>query len=328
MFKGLEIEKLETQWEQYPVVMLSFASCKSNDLNEIVKFISTALSQQEFRFGLADKAESVDDNIKPNTNFNLRLERIIETAYQQTSKQVVVLIDEYDALMLNTIEDLTAFAKIRLHINNLLAPLKDLDPILNFVLITGTAHFSQMYMFDEVNNIIDITMSDKYAELCGFTDLEIETYFADYLAEFAARINKTIPEIMVELKRYCGGYQFSNINKQLYNPYCVVQTLANFTFSNYWAKEEKTSPLVNFLNTPKYQDWQDNMRIINDYDMPYEIRKSCFLLVLRRGYLSMKSYSKEYDQYVVGIPNEDVKTLFGKSASTFRARRGRWTSGR
>lgn len=156
--------------------------------------------------------------------------------------------------MLNTIEDLTAFAKIRLHINNLLAPLKDLDPILNFVLITGTAHFSQMYIFDEVNNITDITMSDKYAELCGFTNIEIETYFADYLAEFAAQTNKTIPEIIVELKRYCGGYQFSNINKQLYNPFCVVQSLANFSFSNYWAEEEKTSPLVNFLNTEKYQD--------------------------------------------------------------------------
>ncbi len=165
LFKGFKIENLEKDWTEYPVIILSFASCKSDKIDNIVKFVSIMLSEQEVKFGLRTEKESSLDETEPDTNFNARLKQIIETAYQQTGKQVVLLIDEYDALMLNTITDINTQKQVRVHMNNLFSPIKDLDPKLRFVLITGITKLSQMSIFSTLNNLTDISLLDDYATI-------------------------------------------------------------------------------------------------------------------------------------------------------------------
>ena len=118
LFKGLKIEQLEKDWTEYPVVNLSFAKCKSTQLDVIVKFVSIALSELEVQFGIIDKAEQPDDNKQPNINFNTRFERIVKTAHAKTGRQVVLLIDEYDTLMLNTITDIDTQKQVRTHMSS------------------------------------------------------------------------------------------------------------------------------------------------------------------------------------------------------------------
>ena len=308
LFKGFAIENLEKDWTHYPVVALSFAGCKSKEIGNVVKFVSIMMSKLEVQFKLRENEETALDKEEPNTKFGDRLKSIIDTAQEQYNQQVVVLIDEYDALMLNFVDDWKTQDKVREHMNNLFSPLKDLEPQLRFVFITGITHFSQNYMFDVVNNIIDITMNENYAEICGLTDNELKKYFATEISHFATKTNKTMPEIFEGIKCYCGNYQFSRKNKTVYNPYSVMQTLSNFLFSNYLAKEMESSPLINHL--PKKQYQQDVMTIVETYDLPYEISKSLFLHILRSGFLSMKGYNQDYDQYIVGIPNDDVRTLW------------------
>ena len=128
------------------------------------------MSELEVQFGIIDKAEQPDDGKQPNINFNSRFERIIKTAHAKTGKQVVLLIDEYDTLMLNTITDIETQKQVRTHMSNLFSPIKDLDPQLKFVFITSITKFSQMSIFSTLNYLTDISLNARYCTLCGFTE--------------------------------------------------------------------------------------------------------------------------------------------------------------
>ena len=313
LFKGLAIEKFETKWEQYPVVTLSFASCKSDKLEEIVKFVSVALSQQEFKFGLADKAESVDDDKKPNTNFNLRLVRLVETAYQQTGKQVVLLIDEYDALMLNTITDLKTQNAVRVHLNNLFSPIKDLDPKLIFVFITGITKLSQMSIFSTLNNLTDISLDSRYCTLCGFTENEVRTELKPYVEAFADKFKCSFDDAISRLKQRYDGYKFSDDDKGVFNPYSLLRALDSKVFKNYWVETATPSSLLALLRENEnlqIGDLESVMLSSDFFDTPVERVTDIIPLLYQSGYLSIKNYDTDFDQYEIGFPNSEVKFGF------------------
>lgn len=313
LFNGCKIDELETKWEQYPVVEISFAKCKSDKLNEMLKFVSVALSQQEYKFGLIDKAESVDDEIKPNTNFNLRLERIIETAYAQTGKQVVLLIDEYDALMLNTITDIPTQDAVRVHMNNLFSPIKDLDPKLKFVFITGITKLSQMSIFSTLNNLTDISLYEDYATLCGFTEQEVRHELASHVEVLAEKLNCTFDEAISKLKQRYDGYHFSVADVSVFNPYSLLRALDSKIFKNYWIETATPSSLLALLReneTLQIGDLDSVMLSSDFFDTPVERVTDIIPLLYQSGYLSIKSYDADYDQYVIGFPNSEVKFGF------------------
>ena len=313
LFKGLAIEKLETEWEQYPVVVLSFASCKSDKLDVIIKYVSVAVSELEVKFGLSEVVERVDDGREPNINFNVRFKRILQSANAKTGKQVVLLIDEYDALMLNTITDLTTQDAVRVHMNNLFSPIKDLDPILKFVFITGITKLSQMSIFSTLNNLTDISLYEDYSTLCGFTEQEVRQELTPHVEALAGKLNCTFDEAVSKLKQRYDGYHFSAADVGVFNPYSLLRALDSRIFKNYWIETATPSSLIALLR--ENEDLQvgdlDNVMLSSDFfDTPVERITDIIPLLYQSGYLSIKSYDADYDQYVIGFPNSEVKFGF------------------
>ncbi len=313
LFKDLKIEQLETEWTEYPVVNLSFAKCKSKQLDVIVKFISIALSELEVQFGIIDKAEQPDDNKQPNINFNSRFERIIKTAHAKTGKQVVLLIDEYDTLMLNTITDIKTQDEVRSHMSNLFSPIKDLDPILKFVFITGITKFSQMSIFSTLNNLTDISLYEKYCTLCGFTEQEIRTTLKPHVEALADKLNCSFDEAIAKLKVRYDGYKFSDGETGVFNPYSVLRALDSMIFKNYWVETATPSSLLALLRENEdlqIGDLESVMLSSDFFDTPVERVTDIIPMLYQSGYLTIKSYNADFDQYEIGFPNTEVKFGF------------------
>ena len=316
LFKGLKIEQLETEWTEYPVVNLSFAKCKSKKLDVIVKFISIALSELEVQFGIIDKAEQPDDDRQPNINFNTRFERIIKTAHAKTGKQVVLLIDEYDTLMLNTITDIKTQDEVRSHMSNLFSPIKDLDPILKFVFITGITKFSQMSIFSTLNNLTDISLYEKYCTLCGFTEQEIRTTLKPHVEALADKLNCSFDEAIAKLKVRYDGYKFSDGETGVFNPYSVLRALDSRIFKNYWVETATPSSLIALLRQGKFlkiDELEDIYMSSGRFDTPIERVTDIVPFLYQSGYLSIKSYDPDFDQYFIGFPNKEVRYGFSES---------------
>ena len=316
LFKDLKIEQLEKDWTEYPVVNLSFAKCKSKQLDVIVKFVSIALSELEVQFGIIDKAEQPDDNKQPNINFNTRFERIVKTAHAKTGKQVVLLIDEYDTLMLNTITDIKTQNEVRSHMSNLFSPIKDLDPCLKFVFITGITKFSQMSIFSTLNNLTDISLDARYCTLCGFTEAEVRTTLKQYVELFTQKYHCTFDEAIARLKVRYDGYRFSEVDSGVFNPYSLLRALDAQTFKNYWVETATPSSLIALLRENKglQIDHLENTYMSSGrFNTPIERVTDIVPFLYQSGYLSIKSYDPDFDQYIIGFPNKEVRYGFSES---------------
>lgn len=316
LFKGLKIEQLETEWTEYPVVNLSFAKCKSDRLEEIVKFVSKTLSEQEYKLGIVREVENLTEGQKPNISFNDRLQRIIETANAKTGRPVVLLIDEYDALMLNTITDSETQKAVRVHMNNLFSPIKDLDPQLKFVFITGITKFSQMSIFSTLNNLTDISLYEKYCTLCGFTEQEIRTTLKPHVEALADKLNCSFDEAIAKLKVRYDGYKFSDGETGVFNPYSVLRALDSRIFKNYWVETATPSSLIALLRQGKFlkiDELEDIYMSSGRFDTPIERVTDIVPFLYQSGYLSIKGYDPDFDQYIIGFPNKEVRYGFSES---------------
>lgn len=165
LFKGLAIEKLEMEWTEFPVLHFDMSGGKHLDKDELETYIGYQLENLEHKFGITQHREGV----------NNRLDNLITTAYKQTSKQVVVLIDEYDAPLLDVVHEDEKLPILRNVMRNFYSPLKKCESYLRFVFLTGITKFSQMSIFSELNNITNISMRDDYAGICGITMDELTT---------------------------------------------------------------------------------------------------------------------------------------------------------
>ena len=313
LFKGYKIEELEPKWEQYPVVEISFAKCKSDKLDVIVKHVSIELSKQELKYGLVDKEETSKDTGDSDIHFNDRFLKIIEAAYAQTGKQVVLLIDEYDALMLNTVTDISTQDAVRVHLNNLFSPIKDLDPKLKFVFITGITKLSQMSIFSTLNNLTDISLDSRYCTLCGFTENEVRTVLKPHVEAFAEKFQCSFDDAIAKLKQRYDGYKFSEEDTGVFNPYSLLRALDSKIFKNYWIETATPSSLLALLReneTLQIGDLDSLMLSSDFFDTPIERVTDIIPLLYQSGYLSIKSYDADYDQYVIGFPNSEVKFGF------------------
>ena len=316
LFKGCKIEELETKWEKYPVVTISFASCKSDKLDVIVKHVSIELSKQEFKYGLVDKVETSKDTKEPDIHFNDRFLNIIETAYQQTGKQVVLLIDEYDALMLNTITDIPTQDAVRVHLNNLFSPIKDLDPKLRFVFITGITKLSQMSIFSTLNNLKDISLNPKFGTLCGITVHELQTTLKDYVDEFAEELDVDFTTMVSLLKQRYDGYHFAKNCDGVFNPFSLFNALTDKDFQDYWVRTSTPSSLIALLrkNANLQIDEMEGIFMSSGrFDVPIERVTDIVPFLYQSGYLTIKSYDKDFNQYIIGFPNQEVRGGFSDS---------------
>ena len=315
LFKGFAIENLEKDWTQYPVVALSFAGCKTKDVDGMAKYVSIILSELEVQFGLKNVVEKSDDKDKLDMNFNARLKSIIDAAQRQYNQKVVVLIDEYDALMLNVVDDWETQDKVRTFMNNLFSPLKDLDPQLRFVFITGITKLSQMSIFSVLNNLTDISLSPDYATICGITIEEVKTTLKEHVEALAKELECSTDETLKGLKQRYDGYHFSRSKDGVFNPYSLFRALSDKIFENYWIETATPSALISLLrknNRLMIYEMEDTYMNSNRFITPIERVSDIVPFLYQAGYLSIKDYDKDYNRYLIGFPNQEVRYGFSE----------------
>ena len=195
LFKGLFIETVEKEWTEHPVLRLSMASGKHMEKDQLERYLLNILQENERRLGIS--SDSKDPNV--------RLKNLIFSAYEKTGKKVVVLIDEYDAPLLDVVHEKETLPVLRNVMRNFYSPLKDCDPYLEFVFLTGITKFSQLSIFSELNNLKNISMRTDYAGVCGITKEEMLTQMTDYLDDFAEAQQTTREGAIAGLKRQYDG---------------------------------------------------------------------------------------------------------------------------
>ena len=207
LFKGLAIEKLEKEWTEYPVLHFDMSGGKHMDKEQLEEYLDYRLQEEEKKWGVT----------KPVKGANNRLIDLINTAYEKSGKQVVVLIDEYDAPMLDVVHEKEQLDMLRNMMRNFYSPLKYSEAKLRFVFLTGITKFSQVSIFSELNNIINISMNDEYAGICGITKEELLTQMSEDIDELAKSQELTREETIAELKENYDGYHFSAKSPDVYN---------------------------------------------------------------------------------------------------------------
>jgi len=299
LFKGLAMERLETDWKKYPVIHLSLASVKEIEIEKIRDSLGYRLREIEYQFGLERKSNGLGD----------RLKDIIQHCYNKYGEKVVVILDEYDAPLLNVLHDEEKLGEVRQLMRTLYSPLKDCDPYLRFVFITGISKFSQLSIFSEINNLKVISMMPEYATLCGFTQQEIEDNFQEGIERLAAKQGMTVEEALEKLRKTYDGYHFAANSPGVYNPYSIINALSDGTFDNYWFSTGTPSFLVEMLRKfhTDISKIDGSEAEAPEFDAPTEDMKSILPLFYQSGYITIKDYDSKFDVYTLGFPNKEVR---------------------
>ena len=300
LFKGLYIEKAEKEWTEYPVLRFDMSSAKHSDVEELKLELSGKLSAYEQIYG-----KGLPDEVKPNQ----RLEGLIKRAYAQTGKKVVILIDEYDAPLLDVMHEGSLLEDLRQVMRNFYSPLKTCDPYLKFVFITGITKFSQLSIFSELNNLTNISMDPDFAAVCGFTGEEIHTQMGKYVKRLADTKRKSVEDTFAELKKQYDGYHFTSPSPDVYNPFSLLRAFAHNRIGSYWFESGTPTFLIEMLR--KFNVAPSMLKpttcMASAFDAPTENMTSIIPLLYQSGYFTIKDYNEESDLYVLDVPNTEIR---------------------
>ena len=299
LFKGLYIDSVENDWEQYPVLKFSMASAKHIDAAQLRRFLGNMLEREELKWGITSPKQDPND----------RLHNLILEANRQTGKQVVVLIDEYDAPLLDVSHQDSLLHEMRQIMRNFYSPLKDCDSYLRFVFITGITKFSPSSIFGGLNNLYNISMNPRFAAICGITENELLTQMSDYIDEFADNKGKSREEVIMSLKRQYDGYHFTWPSPDIYNPFSLLNSVQDCMFKSYWFESGTPTFLIEKLKEfhvlPSML--KSNSVIASDFDAPTENMSSIMPLLYQSGYFTIKDYDEMGDIYTLDLPNNEIR---------------------
>lgn len=300
LFEGLAIEKLETEWVQHPVLHFSLAGGKYMEKDALERYLDEMLKVEERKWGIENRI----------VDANNRLAHLIRTAYEKSGKKVVVIIDEYDAPLLDVVHEDQHLVQLRNTMRNFYSPLKDADPYLRFVFLTGITKFSQVSIFSELNNINNISMLPEYAGLCGITLDEIETQMQVDVEYLGKRLGKTYEETMEALRSNYDGYHFAWPSPDVFNPFSLLAALSNGRIRPYWFSTGTPTYLLEMIK--KFDVLPNQIGEMqareSDFDAPTENMTSLTPLLYQSGYLTIKNYDADFDVYTLNIPNQEIRT--------------------
>ncbi|MDO4162934.1 MAG: AAA family ATPase [Bacteroides sp.] len=299
LFKGLAIDALETEWTQYPVLRFDMSTAKHVDKKDLILEIEGKLCDYEEIYGR--KAGAV--------NINQRLEGLIKAAYKQTGKRVVVLVDEYDAPLLDTVHEGDALKELRQVMRNFYSPLKASDPYLRFVFLTGITKFSQLSIFSELNNIDNISMLKDYAAICGISKEELIGQMATDIDMLAQSIGLSHDETLAKLIENYDGYHFTWPSPDIFNPYSLLKAFNNKELKNYWFETGTPTYLIEMLrrfDVPPSRIGQIEASE-SSFNVPTEGLANYIPLFYQSGYLTIKGYSPLSGNYLLDMPNKEVR---------------------
>ena len=300
LFKGLAVERLETEWAEHPVLHFDMSTAKHMDKETLEQELSGKLSDYEKIYGKSDPGK---------TKLNQRLECLIVHAYEKTGRQAVVLIDEYDAPLLDVVHEDEQLPQLRQVMRNFYSPLKACDPYLRFVFLTGITKFSQMSIFSELNNLKNISMMPEYAGICGITLEELQTKLTDYVDALADNLNLTREQAVQLLGKRYDGYHFCWPSPDIFNPFSLLNALSDKRVDSYWFASGTPTYLIEMMRKFGVAPSQigPTEAMASAFDAPTERMTSLIPLLYQSGYLTIKDYYEEDNIYVLDIPNKEIR---------------------
>lgn len=299
LFEGLAIEKLEQEWMEYPVLHFDMSGGKHMEKEQLEDYLSNRLEAEERKWGITHTKRGAND----------RLTELITTAYEISGKQVVVLIDEYDAPMLDVAHDKETLAVLRNVMRNFFSPLKMCEPMLRFVFLTGITKFSQVSIFSELNNIKNVSLDDEYAGVCGITKEELLTQMSEDIDMLAEAQGMTREETIAKLKENYDGYHFSPASPDVFNPYSLLNCFDDKNFGAYWFSSGTPTYLINMLRKFKVLPAKIGRSLARSsaFDAPTENLKTITPLLYQSGYITIKGYDKMSQLFTLDLPNKEIK---------------------
>ena len=299
LFEGLAIEKLEQKWMEYPVLHFDMSGGKHMEKEQLEDYLSNRLEAEERKWGITHSKRGVND----------RLTELITTAYEISGKQVVVLIDEYDAPMLDVAHERKTLDELRNVMRNFYSPLKMCEPMLRFVFLTGITKFSQVSIFSELNNIKNISLDDEYAGVCGITKEELLTQMSEDIDVLAEALEMTREETIAKLKENYDGYHFSPASPDVFNPYSLLNCFDDKNFGAYWFSSGTPTYLINMLRKFKVLPAKIGRSLARSsaFDAPTENLKTITPLLYQSGYITIKGYDKMSQLFTLDLPNKEIK---------------------
>ena len=299
LFAGLAIEQLESEWAEYPVLHIDFNAKNYQNAESLYDIINRHLEKYEALYGDEKKNEAVEE----------RFVYLIETAHKKTGRQAVVLVDEYDKPLLNTIDNPDLQQQYRDILKAFYGVLKTMDNHIRFVLLTGVTKFSHVSIFSDLNNLNDISMDNRYAGICGVTEQELPDNFQDDIEMMARQEGVPAEEMAARLKEMYDGYHFSKNSPGIYNPFSLLNAFSKKDIGSYWFSTGTPSFLVKLMKKADY-DLQNLDRekvrasVINMID---PVAYDPVPVLYQSGYLTIKGYDPRFNKYVLGIPNREVE---------------------
>ena len=302
LFSGLAIEGLEKDWTAYPVLHLDLNAAKYTSLEALTSLLTTQLCYWEDIYGSSPAEQTLSERFKG----------IIRRASEQTGKKVVILVDEYDKPLLQAFGNKALQDDYRATLKAFYGVEKSMDGYIQFAFFTGVTKFSKVSVFSDLNNLTDITMDRRYAEVCGFTEAEIRARLDAEVAKLAEAQGLTGEACYAELREYYDGYHFHPSAAGVYNPYSLLNALDRREFGGYWFETGTPSFLVEAMKHANFRldDMSQQRVTANLLGSIDNYGNDPLPLLFQSGYLTIGSYDPRFKKYTLRHPNREVAEGF------------------
>ena len=315
LFKGLYLEQAELEfavrekreaWQQYPVLYLDLNAERYAQPHDLENALNTHLVRWEQRYG-KEASEAT---------FSSRFMGVIRRAHEKTGRQVVVLIDEYDKPLLDTLDKSELNGTYRDILRAFFSVIKSSDRYLRFAFLTGVTRFSKVSVFSGLNNLRDISLLSDFAGICGITEQELEANFAPEIETLGNELGETRDATLAILKKRYDGYLFARKGENVYNPFSLLNVFASRELSDYWYATGTPTFLVEYLKAAHYNipDLEGNVRLDeSDLEANRTDSRNPLPILFQAGYLTIKEYQAMFNVYRLGFPNDEVRYGFMKN---------------
>lgn len=296
LFEGLAIYDLETEWKKYPIFHIDLNTANFREKDSLYTVLNDYLTTWESKYGTRESEATLA----------LRFKGVIARAAEKEGCGVVILIDEYDKPILQTLRAPELQAEHRAQLKAFYSVLKTQDRYIKFAFLTGVTKFGKVSVFSDLNNLTDISMDHRYISICGMTEKELLTNFKEGIGELASANEDNETETIDKLRMRYSGYHFEENSEEIYNPFSVLNTLANSRYDDYWFKTDTHTFLIDILKKHDYcitdlNKAQVKANMMNNVDF------NPIPVIYQSGYLTIKSYDERFKNYQLGIPNKEVE---------------------
>lgn len=301
LFEGLAIYDLETEWKKHPIFHIDLNTANFREKDSLYNVLNDYLTGWEEKYGTRESEATLA----------LRFKGVIARAAEKEGCGVVILIDEYDKPILQTLRDPELQAEHRAQLKAFYSVLKTQDRYIKFAFLTGVTKFGKVSVFSDLN-LIDISMDYRYVNICGTTEEELKSYFKDGISELASANGDSESETIDKLRMRYGGYHFEKNSEGIYNPFSVLNTLAKHRYKNYWFETGTPTFLIGLLKEhgsrfPDLSKEQVSAIVMSSMD---SASTNLIPIIYQSGYLTIKSYDERFKKYRLGFPNKEVEEGF------------------